>query len=73
MLNSHPGFFVTGLNVCLNAGRMSGGSAADWLSGGCTYAVSVNNSIKRLPSCKIAFSEDKFRSVGNNESPKINT
>lgn len=50
---SHPGVFATGLNLCQNAGRISGGLSADWLTGGWMKADSINNSMRRLPSCKV--------------------
>jgi len=33
---SHPGYLVTVLNLCLNAGRNSGIESPDWVKGGCT-------------------------------------
>lgn len=49
-MKPHSGFFDITLNLCLNAGRISGGVSADWLTGECTNAVWINKSINRLPS-----------------------
>ena len=35
-IKSHPGYFEIVLNLCLKAGRTSGGLSPDWSIGGCT-------------------------------------